>query len=49
MQSRDQQLCKFLGTKNIFTFYCVQSEHFDTYHGPCSIVLGNQYGGRDVM
>ena len=28
MQSRDQQLCKFLGTKNIFTFFCVQSEYF---------------------
>ena len=50
--SRDQYLCKFIGTKESV---CIRKE-FNSHriglghqHGRRFIVLGNQYGRRDVM
>ena len=51
--SRDQHLCKFIGTKESV---CIRKEFTDSQriglghqHGRRSIVLGHQYGRRDVM
>ena len=50
--SRDQNLCKFIGTKESV---CIRRE-FNSHriglghqHGRRFIVLGHQYGRRDVM
>ena len=50
--SRGQHLCKFIGTKESV---CIRKE-FNSHrtglghqHGRCFIVLGHQYGSRDVM
>ena len=50
--SRDQHLCKFIGTKESV---CMRKElnsqriGLGHQHGRRFIVLGHQYGGRDVM
>ena len=50
--SRGQHLCKFIGTKESV---CIRKEFnsqrigLGHQHGRCFIVLGNQYGHRDVM
>ena len=50
--SRDQHLCKFIGTKESV---CIRKEFnsrgtgLGHQHGRRFIVLGHQYGRRDVM
>jgi len=46
--SRDQQLCKFLGTKGGFVFNCHRI-FLVHQHGRCFIVLVHQYGRHDVI
>ena len=51
-KKRGQHLCKFIGTKEsvyIRKEFTSQRTGLGHQHGRCFIVLGHQYGRRDVM